>query len=323
MSGRKKKGRILERSALLLAGQTLRGVSNTLGLNGGQLDGLATKMLLGTAPAAKAIEAGDSTPEGMNDPDLVLLKDLDLDADQPEGNEWLVVRVTGAEEKQDEFGKLFNVFFIKCRYGSTAWSLKKRFSQLHRFDLDLRASVGSDLGNELPAFPKQGFFGAPQVEQRRRQLDLYVVSLTRLIAKGPSVGPVDDAAEEARNIAVMHVTQALYAFIEMSGQMFEDAKVRREEFPEGHDDPVRPPPAAARAAAPAAPAARPPRPRRARRARRARPARAERAARAVAREQLLVGCEDSLPPPPTSRTDWTRLVPPPVLAGHVSSLLTY
>ena len=120
MSGRKKKGRILERSALLLAGQTLRGVSNTLGLNGGQLDGLATKMLLGTAPAAKAIEAGDSTPEGMNDPDLVLLKDLDLDADQPEGNEWLVVRVTGAEEKQDEFGKLFNVFFIKFRYGSTA-----------------------------------------------------------------------------------------------------------------------------------------------------------------------------------------------------------
>jgi len=29
----------------------------------------------------------------------------------------------------------------------------------------------------------------------------------------------------------------------------------------------------------------------------------------------------SLPPPPSSRTDWTRLVPPPVLTGHVSSLL--
>ena len=27
------------------------------------------------------------------------------------------------------------------------------------------------------------------------------------------------------------------------------------------------------------------------------------------------------PPPPPSRTDWTRLVPPPVLTGHVSSLL--
>jgi translation initiation factor IF-2 len=26
------------------------------------------------------------------------------------------------------------------------------------------------------------------------------------------------------------------------------------------------------------------------------------------------------PPPPPSRTDWTRLVPPPVLTGHVSSL---
>jgi hypothetical protein len=26
----------------------------------------------------------------------------------------------------------------------------------------------------------------------------------------------------------------------------------------------------------------------------------------------------SLPPPPPSRTDWTRLVPPPVLTGHVS-----
>jgi len=25
-------------------------------------------------------------------------------------------------------------------------------------------------------------------------------------------------------------------------------------------------------------------------------------------------------PPPPSRTDWTRLVPPPVLTGHVSSL---
>ena len=29
------------------------------------------------------------------------------------------------------------------------------------------------------------------------------------------------------------------------------------------------------------------------------------------------------PPPPSSRTDWTRLVPPPVLTGHVSSLLPY
>ena len=28
-------------------------------------------------------------------------------------------------------------------------------------------------------------------------------------------------------------------------------------------------------------------------------------------------------PPPPSRTDWTRLVPPPVLTGHVSSLLPY
>ena len=27
------------------------------------------------------------------------------------------------------------------------------------------------------------------------------------------------------------------------------------------------------------------------------------------------------PHPPPSRTDWTRLVPPPVLTGHVSSLL--
>ena len=27
-----------------------------------------------------------------------------------------------------------------------------------------------------------------------------------------------------------------------------------------------------------------------------------------------------LPPPPPSRTNWTRLVPPPVLTGHVSSL---
>jgi hypothetical protein len=26
-------------------------------------------------------------------------------------------------------------------------------------------------------------------------------------------------------------------------------------------------------------------------------------------------------PPPPSRTNWTRLVPPPVLTGHVSSLL--
>ena len=29
------------------------------------------------------------------------------------------------------------------------------------------------------------------------------------------------------------------------------------------------------------------------------------------------------PSPPPSRTDWTRLVPPPVLTGHVSSLLPY
>ena len=29
------------------------------------------------------------------------------------------------------------------------------------------------------------------------------------------------------------------------------------------------------------------------------------------------------PPPPPSRTEWTRLVPPPVLTGHVSSLLPY
>ena len=29
----------------------------------------------------------------------------------------------------------------------------------------------------------------------------------------------------------------------------------------------------------------------------------------------------ALPPPSASRTNWTRLVPPPVLTGHVSSLL--
>jgi hypothetical protein len=29
------------------------------------------------------------------------------------------------------------------------------------------------------------------------------------------------------------------------------------------------------------------------------------------------------PVPPPSRTNWTRLVPPPVLTGHVSSLLPY
>ena len=29
------------------------------------------------------------------------------------------------------------------------------------------------------------------------------------------------------------------------------------------------------------------------------------------------------PPPPPSRTDWTRLVPPPVLNGHAASLLPY
>ena len=28
-------------------------------------------------------------------------------------------------------------------------------------------------------------------------------------------------------------------------------------------------------------------------------------------------------PPPPSRTNWTRLIPPPVLTGHVSSLLPY
>ena len=31
------------------------------------------------------------------------------------------------------------------------------------------------------------------------------------------------------------------------------------------------------------------------------------------------GCRPPPPPPPPSRTDWTRLVPPPVLTGHVSS----
>jgi hypothetical protein len=29
----------------------------------------------------------------------------------------------------------------------------------------------------------------------------------------------------------------------------------------------------------------------------------------------------AVPPPPPSRTDWTHLVPPPVLTGHASSLL--
>ena len=31
----------------------------------------------------------------------------------------------------------------------------------------------------------------------------------------------------------------------------------------------------------------------------------------------------ALPPPPPSRTNWTRLVHPSVLTGHVSSLLPY
>jgi len=39
--------------------------------------------------------------------------------------------------------------------------------------------------------------------------------------------------------------------------------------------------------------------------------------------QVLLPAEHSRgarPPPPPSRTEWTRLVPPPVLTGHVSSL---
>jgi hypothetical protein len=35
------------------------------------------------------------------------------------------------------------------------------------------------------------------------------------------------------------------------------------------------------------------------------------------------GSAAQAPPPPPSRTNWTRLVPPPVLTGHVSSLLPY
>jgi ATP-binding cassette subfamily C (CFTR/MRP) protein 1 len=37
---------------------------------------------------------------------------------------------------------------------------------------------------------------------------------------------------------------------------------------------------------------------------------------------FAVGVGEKVPPPP-SRTDWTRLVPPPVLTGHVSSLPPY
>jgi len=36
-----------------------------------------------------------------------------------------------------------------------------------------------------------------------------------------------------------------------------------------------------------------------------------------------VGYEHPSPPPPPCRTNWTRLVPPPVLSGHVSSLPPY
>ena len=38
-------------------------------------------------------------------------------------------------------------------------------------------------------------------------------------------------------------------------------------------------------------------------------------------QQVFKGSARKAPPPPPSRTDWTRLVPPPVLTGHVSSLL--
>ena len=38
---------------------------------------------------------------------------------------------------------------------------------------------------------------------------------------------------------------------------------------------------------------------------------------------LNAALRSSPPPPPPSRTNWTRLVPPPVLTGHVSSLLPY
>jgi hypothetical protein len=41
-------------------------------------------------------------------------------------------------------------------------------------------------------------------------------------------------------------------------------------------------------------------------------------------DSLLAELDRSLPPlPPPSRTNWTRLVPPSVLTGHVSSLLPY
>jgi len=48
--------------------------------------------------------------------------------------------------------------------------------------------------------------------------------------------------------------------------------------------------------------------------------------RRVLREQLRLRdaayCPNP-PPLPPSRTDWTRLVPPPILTGQVSSLLPY
>ncbi|KAJ1493870.1 hypothetical protein T484DRAFT_2017222, partial [Baffinella frigidus] len=243
MSGRKKKGgSIMERSAVLFAGQALNsvlGVSSRFGVNGGELEGIAAKMLMGSGGNAR-IEAGDAG-EGFNDPEPITLGD-DVEAEQDEGAERLVMRVVEVEDKHDEFGKFFNVFLIKCRYGNTVWSLKKRFSQFHRFDLDLRANVANTLGVALPAFPRKTLFNSgqnpAQIDQRRRQLDVYVTELTRLVAQGPSTGPVEDAKEEARNIAVMHLSQAVYTLVEMPSQMFSDAKVRKEEYLDGYDDPV-------------------------------------------------------------------------------------
>ena len=197
----------MERSAVLFAGAALKGVSSSFGLSGGQFDGIAAKLLMGSG--VPAIEAGDEG-EGFNDPELVSVGD-DVEAEQEEGAERLVIRVVEVEDKYDEFGKFFNVFLVRCRYGEVVWSLKKRFSQFHRWDLDLRANVATHLGVAFPTFPRKTLFNSgqnpAQIDQRRCQLDDYVTALTRLVAKGPSTLPIVDAKEEARNIALMHLTQ--------------------------------------------------------------------------------------------------------------------
>jgi len=191
----------------------------------------AAKHAEGPSPLRTAAQALLHYAPALQPPRLEAPADIEasLLETAPDGSAKLNVRVVEAVDRSDFGGKPYVAFVLRCRFGDREWMLEKRFSKFHCLHEQLAALVGRDLAARLPSLPPRlpSWLGqklgcsAREVQERRLQLDLYMIELTRLAAASCEPLEAHDASagddDDLHNM--LHVLHELYRYVEFVGHV--------------------------------------------------------------------------------------------------------